>query len=117
MFKKDKVIDAKFKELDEDGNPIEKPEEEEKKDGEFGEKMKAGAKRFGKWALKGLLYGLGSVAATAITLKLTGTKTHWVDIPLNKDTPIQDVDVSEVVNKFDEAFEAAKDAGMEVKEF
>ena len=113
LKKKDKVVDAKFTELDENGNPIEKPEEE-KTGKEFGAMVKSGAKKVGKIVLKGVGIGLGAVVTTFVALKISAPRTRWIDIPL-KDA--SDADVSDVAAKFDEAFDAAKDAGMEVKEF
>lgn len=114
MSKKEKPIDVDFKELDENGNPIEKPEEE-KKESEFGKKVKAGAIKGLKWLVKGIGYGLGAVGTAYVALKVTAPKKHFVDIPLQNDE-LDDKEIG-VIAKFDEAFEAAKDAGMEVKEF
>lgn len=114
MAKKDKVIDADFKELDENGNPIEKPEEE-KKESDFGKKLKKGAKTGLRWLVKGIGYGLGAIGTAYVALKVTAPKKHFVDIPLKGDD--QDDLTSTMTMKFPdtESLQAALDNGMEVK--
>ena len=114
MAKKDKPIDVDFKELDENGNPIEKPEEE-KKESDFGKKLKKGAKTGLKWLIKGIGYGLAAVGTTYVALKVTAPKKHFVDIPLKDDDP-EDL-TSTITMKFPdmESFQAAVDNGMEIK--